>query len=159
MAPSAGANRWSFFEQEVGHRPQSSSASRLTRRVLSILALDPVARTSGPPGHRKVELLPPHFLTGIGKGKCCTEVSDGGQYYEHYQVVCDGSAWICLADRPCTGPTAQHNRPATTINHPDTRRSPAPITDTITAATTRHWGCCANPFAHTSITAVNVGIH
>ena len=32
------------------------------------MLLTPVARTSGPPGHRKVELLPPHFLTGIEKG-------------------------------------------------------------------------------------------
>jgi hypothetical protein len=32
------------------------------RRVLSFLALDPQSReTFGPPGHRKVELLPPHF--------------------------------------------------------------------------------------------------
>jgi hypothetical protein len=105
-----------------------------------------------------VELLPPDFLTGIEKGKCCTELSDGEATYGRYQVVCDGSAWICLADRQCTGPTAQHNRPTTTIDPRDTRRSPAPITDTTTAATTRHWGCCANPPAHTPITAVRIGI-
>jgi hypothetical protein len=127
--------------------------------VLSrFLLLTPVARTTGPPGHRKVELLPPHFLTGIGKGKCCTEVSDREATYGYYQVVCDGSAWICLAVRQFTGPTAQHNRPTTTINQPDTRRSPAPIADTITAATTGHWGCCANPPAHTPITAVRIDI-
>jgi hypothetical protein len=89
----------------------------------------------------------------------CTELSDGEATYGRYQVVCDGSAWIGLADRHCTGPTAQHNRPTTTIDPRDTRRSPAPITDTTTAATTRHWGCCANPPAHTPITAVRIGIH
>ena len=79
--------------------------------------------------------------------------------YEHYQVVCDGSAWICLADRECTGPTTANNRPTTTIDPRITRRSPAPIADTITAATTRHWGCCANPPAHTPTTAVRIDIH
>ena len=86
------------------------------------------------------------------------EVSDRGATYEHYQVVCDGSAWICLAVRQFTGPTAQHNRPTTTIDPRDTRRSPAPITDTTTAATTRHWGCRPNPPAYTPITAVRSGI-
>ncbi len=38
-----------------------------------------------------LNLVPPHFLTGVGKGKCCTEVSDGEQHYEHYQVVYDSS--------------------------------------------------------------------
>src|SRR5262249_14707691 len=81
-----------------------------------------------------------------------------GNTYEHYQVVWDGSAWICLADRQCTGPTA--NRPTTTINpQPVTRRSPAVIGNTIPAAATRHRSCCANPPAHTPITASNKRIH
>jgi hypothetical protein len=81
------------------------------------------------------------------------------QHYEHYQVVCDGSAWICLAVRQCTGATTANNRPTPTIDPRVTRRSPAPIADTITAATTRHWGCCANPPAYTPITAVRIDIH
>src|SRR5262245_30433428 len=81
------------------------------------------------------------------------------QHYEHSQVICDGSAWVCLAVRQCTGPTGQRNRPPTTINRPVTRPTPAPIGNTITAPTTRHRGCCANPPAHTPITAIRLGIH
>src|SRR5215467_8000696 len=76
------------------------------------------------------------------------------QHYEHYQVVCDGSAWICLADRQCTSPTAN---PPTPIEWRVTPRSPAPITDTTTTATNRNPDNSANPLNPAPITGI--GIH
>jgi hypothetical protein len=100
--------------------------------------------------------LCPQFPGGIGKGRCCTEVSDREQHYEHYQVVCDGSAWICLADRQCTGPSAN---PPTPIDWPVTRPTPAPVTDTTTTATNRNPDSSANPLNPAPITGSGIGIH
>src|SRR5262249_10825825 len=79
-----------------------------------------------------------------------------GQHYEHSQVVCDGCAWVCVAVSQCNGPTEYP--PPTTIKPRRAKRSPALIGTTVTAATTRHRGCCANPPAHTPITANRSGI-
>jgi hypothetical protein len=100
--------------------------------------------------------LMPQLTGGIGKGKC-TEVSDiREQHYEDYQVVCDGGAWICLADRRCTGPNAN---PLTPIDWRVTRPTPAPITDTITTATNRNRDNSANPLNPAPITGSGNSIH
>ena len=76
--------------------------------------------------------------------------------------IVESSAMAALGFALLTGNALaqqQQIRPTTTIDPRITRRSPAPIADTITAATTRHWGCCANPPAHTPTTAVRIDIH
>jgi hypothetical protein len=88
-------------------------------------------------------------------------LGDGDVYlgcFHRYQVVCDGSVWICVAVRQCTGPTA-NSRPTTANNRLFTRHSPAPIANNVTAATTWQWGCSANHPARTPITAISLGIH
>ena len=82
--------------------------------------------------------------------------SDREQHYEHYQVVCDGSAWICLGDRQCTGPNANPRSP---IEPPVSPRSPAPITDNITTATNRNHDNSANPLNPAPIASSGIGIH
>jgi len=77
------------------------------------------------------------------------------QHYEHYQVLCGSSAWICLAVRQCTGP----NDSPTPIDWRVTRPTPAPITDNITTATNRNRDSSANPLNPAPITGSNNGIH
>jgi hypothetical protein len=93
-----------------------------------------------------------------GKGNAARKSPTGEQHYEHHQVVCGSSAWICLAVRQCTGPNTSANAP-TPIDCRVTRPTPAPITDNTTTATNRNRDSSANPLNPAPITDNNNGIH